>query len=91
VTNAARTVTVPTSTVPDLVFSIDLAAAVLRQASFIEKMAGLGWTSSNGDEGQLVRSVARYHAFLDLMTANPGSFFVPTLVSCPQIPSVIPL
>lgn len=52
-------------------------------------MVGLGWTAPNrfkGDAGYLnsvhvlVRSVARYHAFLDLMTSSI-TFFVPTIVS----------
>ncbi|KAI0792057.1 hypothetical protein C8Q75DRAFT_805098 [Abortiporus biennis] len=68
----------------DRPFSIDLVAAVLRQGSFIEKMHGFGWTTPGyfddaNDEAVLVHATARYHAFLDLLSSSPGSFFVPTL------------
>ncbi|KAF8509063.1 hypothetical protein BU17DRAFT_56356 [Hysterangium stoloniferum] len=64
--------------------SIDLVGAVLRQQGFIDKMVGLGWTQPNRfdraeDLAPLVRSVARYHAFLDLMEATTSTFYVPTL------------
>ncbi|KAF8511640.1 hypothetical protein BU17DRAFT_97089 [Hysterangium stoloniferum] len=64
--------------------SIDLVGAVLRQGGFIDKMVGLGWTEPNRfdhplDSAPLVRSVARYHAFLDLMQEKSTTFFVPTL------------
>ncbi|KAG8817991.1 hypothetical protein FRC19_010963 [Serendipita sp. 401] len=64
--------------------SIDLVAAILRQGSFIEKMKELGWLESycfQSSTGQatLLRAIARYHAFLDLMSAKPGSFLVPTI------------
>ncbi|KAG8958094.1 hypothetical protein FRC03_009468 [Tulasnella sp. 419] len=72
-------------------FSVDLRAAVSRQFRFISKIAGLGWlepgafpADSKSDEGReesraLRRSVAQYHAFLDLMAVNPKKFLVPTL------------
>ncbi|KAG8985449.1 hypothetical protein FRB94_004854 [Tulasnella sp. JGI-2019a] len=63
-------------------FSIDLASAVLRQMSFIEKMVRLGWTEEGRfeeDHNTLTRCVVRYHAFLDLMITTPGNFVVPTL------------
>ncbi|KII94204.1 hypothetical protein PLICRDRAFT_419726 [Plicaturopsis crispa FD-325 SS-3] len=68
----------------DRMFSIDLVGAVLRQGSFVKKMHDLGWTepgffNSREDSVALEHCVARYHAFLDLMSASPGSFFVPTL------------
>ncbi|KAG8805044.1 hypothetical protein FRC17_005756, partial [Serendipita sp. 399] len=64
--------------------SIDLVAAVLRQGSFIEKMKELGWLESSRfqhseNQATLLRAIARYHAFLDLMAANPRSFLVPTV------------
>lgn len=52
-------------------------------------MVRLGWTAPHRFKGAagdldsvhvLVRSVARYHAFLDLMTSGVA-FFVPTIVS----------
>ncbi|KAF9222788.1 hypothetical protein BS17DRAFT_755176 [Gyrodon lividus] len=68
----------------DRPFSIDLVGAVLRQASFVHKMAELGWSQPGffSDEEDMVvlqHCAARYHAFLGLMADSPGSFFVPTL------------
>ncbi|OCH91521.1 hypothetical protein OBBRIDRAFT_834175 [Obba rivulosa] len=68
----------------DRPFSIDLAAAVVRQGSFVEKMSSLGWTNpyyfdGNEHEGILPRAMSRYCGFLDLMHSSPTSFFVPTL------------
>lgn len=54
--------------------SLDLVGAVLRQGSFVEKMNDMEWTSTN-----LAIAVARYHAFLDLMTTSVGPSLVPTL------------
>ncbi|KAG5642977.1 hypothetical protein DXG03_001825 [Asterophora parasitica] len=66
------------------IFSVDLAGAVLRQGSFVKKMHDLHWTEphffdSQEDEVALQHSIARYHAFLDLMAASPVTFYVPTL------------
>ncbi|KAK7442085.1 hypothetical protein VKT23_016359 [Stygiomarasmius scandens] len=67
----------------DRIFSIDLVGTVLRQGSFISKMQGLNWTTPGFLTGQnelvLHHAIARYHAFLDLMMANPSSMIVPTL------------
>ncbi|GBE89584.1 hypothetical protein SCP_1602470 [Sparassis crispa] len=68
----------------DLPFSIDLVGAVVRQGAFIDKMHEFGWTrpgyfDDEEDELVLVHATARYHAFLDLMSSSPSSFFVPTL------------
>jgi len=65
-------------------FSVELVGAVLRQGSFVDKMDSLGWTkpdffSSKEDQVVLHHCVARYHAFLDLMSSSPTAFFVPTL------------
>ncbi|KAG6908350.1 hypothetical protein DXG01_005168 [Tephrocybe rancida] len=66
------------------VFSVDLVGAVLRQGSFVKKMHDLQWTQpgffdSKNDEVALQHSIARYHAFLDLMSKSNASFYVPTL------------
>lgn len=67
---------------------------VIRQGSFIQKMVDLGWTTHDRFSARpetddptgvasvhvLVRSIARYHAFLDLMSSTV-MFFVPTIVS----------
>ncbi|KAF8165958.1 hypothetical protein B0H34DRAFT_648995 [Crassisporium funariophilum] len=68
----------------DKVYSVELVGAVLRQGSFVQKMYDLGWTKPGffdavGDELALQHAIARYHAFLDLMSSSPASFFVPTL------------
>ncbi|KAA1466623.1 hypothetical protein DENSPDRAFT_46315 [Dentipellis sp. KUC8613] len=65
-------------------FSVELTGAVLRQATFVEKMHELGWTEPNffdipEEEVVLSHATVRYHAFLDLMFSSPSSFFVPTL------------
>ena len=65
-------------------FSVELTSAVMRQGSFIQKMIGLGWTDPNRfatDKTVVLRAIGRYHAFLDLMSSSPASFFVPTLES----------
>ncbi|KAF7353803.1 hypothetical protein MVEN_01065800 [Mycena venus] len=70
--------------VDDKMFSVELIGAVLRQGSFVTKMYDLQWTKpgffdSAEDEIALQHAIARYHAFLDLMSSSPASFFVPTL------------
>jgi hypothetical protein len=65
--------------------SIDLVGAVLRQSSFVSKMYDMGWSKSgqiprDQETANLVRGVARYHAFLDLLSQSSYNFFVPTLV-----------
>ncbi|KAJ7343339.1 hypothetical protein DFH08DRAFT_703050 [Mycena albidolilacea] len=70
--------------VDDKMFSVELVGAVLRQGSFVAKMHDLQWTKpgffdSAEDEIALQHAMARYHAFLDLMSSSPASFFVPTL------------
>ncbi|KAH9814432.1 hypothetical protein DFH28DRAFT_971717 [Melampsora americana] len=63
-------------------FSLDLASAVLRQSSFVDKMVKLGFTDlSESLDGQSVleRSLNRYQAFLSLMRSDSSTFFVPTL------------
>ncbi|KAF8804298.1 hypothetical protein BYT27DRAFT_7107670, partial [Phlegmacium glaucopus] len=70
--------------VDDKAYSVELAGAVLRQSSFVNKMNDLGWTGPGffdyaGDELALQHAISRYHAFLDLMASSPATFFVPTL------------
>ncbi|BGP18703.1 hypothetical protein JCM10213v2_006769 [Rhodosporidiobolus nylandii] len=63
-------------------FSLDLAMAVIRQCAFIEQMHSLGWLAPSRfaeDETILKRCVARYHAFMDLLSSTPSMFCVPTL------------
>ncbi|KAK0439257.1 uncharacterized protein EV420DRAFT_1178806 [Desarmillaria tabescens] len=68
----------------DKIFSLDLVGAVLRQGSFTAKMRRFGWYEPDffarpEDELALKHCIARYHAFLDLMSSKPKEFFVPTL------------
>ncbi|GAA6028926.1 hypothetical protein JCM8097_001509 [Rhodosporidiobolus ruineniae] len=63
-------------------FSLDLATAVLRQQSFIDKMYSLGWLEPgrfDEDDALLRRCIARYHGFMDLIASTPSMFCVPTL------------
>ncbi|KAJ6565016.1 hypothetical protein DFH09DRAFT_919796 [Mycena vulgaris] len=65
----------------DKLFSVEL---ILRQGTFVAKMHELQWTRPGffdtlEDETALRHAIARYHAFLDLMSSSPASFFVPTL------------
>ncbi|KAF6750994.1 hypothetical protein DFP72DRAFT_817051 [Ephemerocybe angulata] len=67
-----------------LPYSVELVGAVLRQRSFVKKMVDLGWTrpgyfDKEDDELALRHAIARYHAFMDLLSSTPASFFVPTL------------
>ncbi|KAH8828834.1 hypothetical protein DL96DRAFT_1595733 [Flagelloscypha sp. PMI_526] len=69
--------------IDDRPFSVDLTSAALRQSSFNDKMFKLGWTHPgvfNGDEERvLVHCIARYHAFLDLLSTDSRGMGVPTL------------
>lgn len=67
-----------------MVYSVELVGAVLRQGTFVQKMADLQWTKEGffdkeEDELALQHAIARYHAFMDLLSSSPASFFVPTL------------
>ncbi|KAF8076930.1 hypothetical protein FPV67DRAFT_1407179 [Lyophyllum atratum] len=68
----------------DRPFSADLVGAVIRQGLFVKKMQDLQWIGfevfdDEAGEVAIQHSVARYHAFLDLMAASPVSSYVPTL------------
>ncbi|KAG8921218.1 hypothetical protein FRC00_008967 [Tulasnella sp. 408] len=56
----------------------DLEAAVQRQASFIDKVARLGWGEKATDEF-LSNCIHRYGCFLDLMKTGAVHSLVPTL------------
>ncbi|KAH6891591.1 hypothetical protein BKA70DRAFT_1326677 [Coprinopsis sp. MPI-PUGE-AT-0042] len=67
-----------------MVYSVELAGAVLRQGDFVDKMYSFGWTrpgffDAPDDEAALQHAIARYHGFLDLLYTSWGTFFVPTL------------
>lgn len=73
------------------VASVDLGAAVMRQAGFIDKMSAMGWLdgarferdgSGGGGGGDAVfllqKAAARYHAFLDLLSTMPAGSLCPS-------------
>ncbi|QRW11330.1 dammaradiene synthase [Ceratobasidium sp. AG-Ba] len=63
-------------------FSIELCGAILRQGSFIDKMVGFGWTEPRTfDEEPAIplRCIARYSAWLDVMSQLTKQMLVPTL------------
>ncbi|GAB1522772.1 hypothetical protein RhiTH_005895 [Rhizoctonia solani] len=63
-------------------FSIELCGAILRQGGFIDKMLGLGWTKPQAfdhDCTVIHRCIARYHAWLDVMSQLSRKMLVPTL------------
>lgn len=64
-------------------FSLDLVAAVKRQASFIAQVAAVGWTQPRpkGIDTVAANSVDKYHGFLKKLWENPEALAVPTLVS----------
>ncbi|KAG7293715.1 hypothetical protein NEMBOFW57_003772 [Staphylotrichum longicolle] len=53
--------------------------AVIRQASFVDKMHGVLWIRSPALAGTLRRGTARYEKFLGLLQRYPGTMIVPTL------------
>ncbi|KAH6879930.1 hypothetical protein BKA70DRAFT_1447632 [Coprinopsis sp. MPI-PUGE-AT-0042] len=63
-----------------MVYSVELAGAA---ASWIRctNLAGVdqGYFDAPDDERALQHALARYHAFLDLLSSLPSNFFVPTL------------
>ncbi|KAG8721756.1 hypothetical protein FRC09_007415 [Ceratobasidium sp. 395] len=67
---------------PNYPFSIELCGAILRQGSFIDKMINLGWAEPRTFDDEpsiLVRCIARYNAWLDVMTQLTKQMLVPTL------------
>ncbi|KAI9779637.1 MAG: hypothetical protein M1839_007302 [Geoglossum umbratile] len=58
---------------------IQLAAAVERQASFVQKMDAQLWIRSPALCGTLRRAQDRYNKFLKLFKLYPGTMLVPTL------------
>ncbi|KAK6996819.1 hypothetical protein R3P38DRAFT_3070679, partial [Favolaschia claudopus] len=70
--------------VDDKIFSVELIGAVLRQGSFVTKMHNFQWTrpaffDKFEEQIALHHIIARYHAFMELMSSSPGTFLVPTL------------
>jgi hypothetical protein len=60
-------------------FGIDLIGAVLRQASFVQKMRKLDWLHSPSVMATTQRLIVKYHRFVRLAAENPSQTVVPTL------------
>ena len=62
--------------------AVDLAEAVIHHGRLVETLVDLGWTSETHFQSQtaLLWCIHRYHAFLELMAANPQTSHVPTIV-----------
>jgi Glycine-rich domain-containing protein-like len=60
-------------------FSIDLAGAVLRQGSFVNKMNNILWIRSPNLSGTCSRARTKYQKFFWLIAQHPAQVFVPTL------------
>ena len=61
------------------IFSIDLAGAVIRQGTFIEKMHSIDWLHSPSIRATMDRLLTKYSRFFAIMAANPLKVAVPTL------------
>lgn len=60
-------------------FALDLVGAVLRQGTFVEKMAKIDWIHSPALESTMARLIRKYEVFFRIMADNPGHTAVPTL------------
>jgi hypothetical protein len=62
-------------------FSLDLVAAVKRQASFVAQIVAVGWTQRPKTIHDIVHgSIDKYHGFLKKLWENPNYLAVTTLV-----------
>lgn len=60
-------------------FSMDLSSAVIRQASFVDKMHRLDWQHSPNATDICQRIIEKYRRFIQMVALNPGRTVVPTL------------
>lgn len=60
-------------------FALDLASAVIRQGSFVEKMHNIDWLHSPALKSTMERLLQKYSRFFTLMSENPDKTAVPTL------------
>lgn len=60
-------------------FALDLAGAVIRQGSFIDKMHDIDWLHSPALKGTMKRLIEKYSRFFQIMTNNKYNMAVPTL------------
>jgi len=78
-TNDTAFVRIISATLANFIDYIQLAAAVQRQASFVQKMDAQLWIRSPALCGTLRRAQDRYNRFLKLFKLYPGTMLVPTL------------
>ncbi|TID21286.1 hypothetical protein E2P81_ATG04572 [Venturia nashicola] len=60
-------------------FALDLASAVIRQGSFVEKMHNIDWLHSPALMSTMERLIQKYQRFFTLMAENLHKVAVPTL------------
>jgi hypothetical protein len=60
-------------------FALDLCGAIMRQGIFVEKMVKIDWLHSPSARQTMVRLLAKYRRFFDIMSAHPTKVAVPTL------------
>ena len=60
-------------------FALDLAGAVIRQGSFVEKMHNIDWLHSPALKNTMERLIIKYARFFQIMADNPRNVAVPTL------------
>lgn len=60
-------------------FGIDLIGAVIRQASFVQKMVKLDWLHSPALTTTAKRSIVKYHRFIRIIAESSTILAVPTL------------
>jgi hypothetical protein len=60
-------------------FALDLAGAVIRQGSFVEKMHNIDWLHSPALKSTMERLLIKYSRFMKLMADHPKQVAVPTL------------
>ncbi|ODQ71841.1 hypothetical protein LIPSTDRAFT_309963 [Lipomyces starkeyi NRRL Y-11557] len=60
-------------------FALDLVGAVMRQGTFVEKMANIDWIHSPALASTMARLIKKYQTFFLIMAGNPNHVAVPTL------------
>ncbi|KAF1979370.1 hypothetical protein BU23DRAFT_524073 [Bimuria novae-zelandiae CBS 107.79] len=60
-------------------FGLDLVGAVIRQASFVQKMVKIDWLHSPSLFTTMQRSIVKYHRFMRIIAENFSKSAVPTL------------
>ncbi|MCJ1445055.1 MAG: hypothetical protein MMC23_005560 [Stictis urceolatum] len=61
------------------IFSMDLASAVIRQGSFVDKMHDIDWLHSPAVVSTMKRLIQKYERYINIIATNPNNVAVPTL------------